>query len=595
MTGLLTWRDDPEPGWHDVSGALVPEHEIYRRYRDEVVARSGLRTFEDDGPLRALATEQSVAVYLTRDIAFDVPDEATARSYLDFDPEHTVIHFDEAAGEWTVTRKEGALARMPRGAKLTRTVGGQFPTGFDLERWGVPATMVAAVDRIALWNLVATVDAFVGAGFSPEELLQDVHPADVAVTLGTGFGGMSSMRKLFVDTYLGEEHPQDILQETLPNVTAAHTVQSYVGSYGPMLHPVAACATAAVSVEDGIDKIVCGKALFAVAGAIDDIGVESINGFGEMNATVDAARMRAHGISERFYSRANDRRRAGFVEAQGGGTVLLARGDVALRLGLPVLAVAGYARSSADGIHTSIPAPGIGALGAGRGGKESALARALADLAVTADDIAVIAKHDTSTRANDPNESDLHARLAQALGRTDGNPLFVISQKSITGHAKGGAAVFQVASLCEAFASGVVPGNAALDCVDQALERHGVLVWPRSPLPLGATRPIKAGLLTSLGFGHVSCLVALVHPGAFEAAVRKEHGATALSRWRTRAEARLTQGTRRRESGMLHPAELFHPADARRLPPPTSDRDPHETEAAMLLDPEARLSPDGHY
>ena len=97
-----------------------------------------------------------------------------------------------------------------------------------------------------------------------------------------------------------------------------------------------------------------------------------------------------------------DRRRLGFVESQGGGTILLARGDLALKMGLPVLGVVAYAQSFGDGVHTSIPAPGLGALGAGRGGRESRLAQSLAKLGVTADDIAVISKHDTSTLANDP-------------------------------------------------------------------------------------------------------------------------------------------------------------------------------------------------
>ena len=34
--------------------------------------------------------------------------------------------------------------------------------------------------------------------------------------------------------------------------------------------------------------------------------------------------------------------------------------------------------------------------------------------------MAVISKHDTSTRANDPNESELHERLASAIGRSEG-------------------------------------------------------------------------------------------------------------------------------------------------------------------------------
>src|SRR4029078_12162748 len=102
-----------------------------------------------------------------------------------------------------------------------------------------------------------------------------------------------------------------------------------------------------------------------------------------------------------------DRRRLGFLESQGGGTILLARGDLALKMGLPVLAVVGYAQSFGDGGHSSIAAPGLGGLGAGRGGRDSVLARSLARLGVGADDIAVISKHDTSTLANDPNDTAL--------------------------------------------------------------------------------------------------------------------------------------------------------------------------------------------
>ena len=57
--------------------------------------------------------------------------------------------------------------------------------------------------------------------------------------------------------------------------------------------------------------------------------MEAIIGFGDMAATADTEMMRAKGISDARFSRANDRRRLGFVEAQGGGTILLARGDLA--------------------------------------------------------------------------------------------------------------------------------------------------------------------------------------------------------------------------------------------------------------------------
>ena len=600
--GLLTWQDSPKPGWYDAEGTLVPEEDIAEKYRDEVVARSGIRPFETGmgGDYKDGANEEEAEIFLDHDVSFSVPTETIAREYVALDEAHTAIARDDESGEWTVTRKSGSMIRVPRRAAMTRTVGGQFPKGFDPLKWGIPASMVGSVDTIALWNIVTTVDAYISAGFTPSEILQSVHPSLVASTQGTGFGGMSSMRKLYLDRFLNHEIPTDVLQEALPNVVAAHVMQTYIGGYGNMVQPVSACATAAVSLEEGVDKIALGKADFVVTGAIDDIGVESVVGFGNMNATANSEEMYAKGINPRFFSRANDRRRGGFLEAQGGGTILVTRGDIALKLGLPVAGVVGFIHSYADGIHTSIPAPGLGALAAGMGGAKSKLVRDLAALGVTPDDITVVSKHDTSTNANDPNESELHNTLAHAIGRTDGNPLFVISQKTLTGHAKGGACIFQINGLTQLFRTGVIPANVSLDCVDPKLSRDDHMVWLREPMRIGAGT-VKAALATSLGFGHVSGFVALVHPGAFEAAVAVSAGTEALEEWRKRANARLAAGQRRLEEGMMGHAPLFEPVENRhllkdgtRLPDGTR-YDGHEAEKAMLLNPEARLNANGYY
>ena len=598
--GLLTWQDSPKPGWYDAEGTLVPEEDIAEKYRDEVVARSGIRPFETGmgGDYKDGANEEEAEIFLDHDVSFNVATEQIAREYVALDEEHTEISSDQESGEWIVTRKAGSMIRVPRRAAMTRTVGGQLPKGFDPLKWGIPASMVGSVDPIALWNIVSTVDAYICAGFTPSEILQAVHPSLVASTQGTGFGGMTSMRKLYLDRFLNHEIPTDVLQEALPNVVAAHVMQTYIGGYGNMIQPVSACATAAVSLEEGVDKIALGKADFVVTGAIDDIGVESVVGFGNMNATANSKEMYEKGINPRFFSRANDRRRGGFLEAQGGGTILITRGDIALKLGLPVAGVVGFIHSYADGIHTSIPAPGLGALAAGLGGRDSKLVRDLAALGVTPDDIAVVSKHDTSTNANDPNESELHNTLAHAIGRTSGNPLFVISQKSLTGHAKGGACVFQINGLTQLFRSGWVPINASLDCVDPKLARDDHMVWLRNRIHIGS---VKAALATSLGFGHVSGFVALVHPGAFEAAVAASAGVDALNEWRTKANARLAAGHRLLQEGMMGHVQLFEPVENRRLlkdgtrMPDGSRYDGHEAEKAMLLNPDARLDASGYY
>ncbi|TXI55598.1 MAG: DUF1729 domain-containing protein [Mycobacterium sp.] len=583
-TGLIKWEDDPKPGWYDTAGGeLVDEADLVERYHDVVVERCGIREFVDDGAIGAdHASPLLVSVFLDKDFSFVVSSEAEARAFVEVDPEHTVARPVPDSADWEVIRKAGTEIRVPRKTKLSRTVGAQIPTGFDPTVWGITPDMAGSIDRVALWNIVATVDAFLSSGFTPEELMRWVHPSLVASTQGTGMGGMTSMQTMYHGNLLGVAKPNDILQEVLPNVVAAHVIQSYVGSYGSMIHPVGACATAAVSVEEGMDKIRLGKAELVVAGGFDDLTLEAVIGFGDMAATADTEMMRSKGISDAKFSRANDRRRLGFLEAQGGGTVLLARGDLALKMGLPVLAVVGYAQSFADGVHTSIPAPGLGALGAGRGGRDSVLARSLAKLGVGPDDIAVISKHDTSTLANDPNETELHERLADSMGRSAGAPLFIVSQKSLTGHAKGGAAVFQMMGLCQILRDGVIPPNRSLDCVDDELATSAHFVWPRETLRLGEKFPLKAGLVTSLGFGHVSGLIALVHPQAFLAALSAEERAD----YTRRAQERVLAGQRRLASAIAGGRPMYEKPADRRF---DHDQPEKRQEAAMLLDPASRL------
>ncbi|KHO30260.1 type I polyketide synthase [Corynebacterium minutissimum] len=592
MTGLVEWREDPHPGWFVVNDdEEIAEEEIFERFRDEVVARCGIRTLTDKYHLTDRGSIDLTTVFLDRDVTFTVDSEATARDIQEADPEFvSIVEVDD---EWQVTRRKGATVKVPRKATLTRTVAAQMPDDFDAAKWGIPEHMLDSLDRMAVWNLVTAVDAFTQAGFSPAELLRSIHPGQVATTQGTGIGGMESLHKVFVSRFLGEERPSDILQEALPNVIAAHTMQSLVGGYGSMIHPIGACATAAVSIEEAVDKIALGKADVVVAGGIDDVQVESLQGFGDMNATAETATMTAKGIDDRFISRANDRRRGGFLEGEGGGTVLLVRASLAADLGLPVLAVVAHAASYGDGAHTSIPAPGLGALGAGRGRENSRLARSLRGLGLTPNDVRVLSKHDTSTNANDPNESELHSLLWPAIGRDKDQPMFVISQKTLTGHSKAGAALFQTGGIIDVFRTHRIPANVSLDCVDPLIAPKAPnLVWLRSPLDLAAAgHNVKAAALTSLGFGHVSALIVYAHPGVFEQAVAQQRGADAAASWRERAESRLRAGRAHFEAGMLGRAPLFEVIEGRRLPAHNAKA----AEIAMLLDDSARLSEDGTY
>ena len=225
------------------------------------------------------------------------------------------------------------------------------PDRFRSDPLGRHPDMVESIDRVALWNLVATVDAFLSSGFTPAELMRWVHPGLVANTQGTGMGGMTSMRELYINTLLGEAKANDILQEALPNIVAAHVVQSYIGSYGAMIHPVAACATAAVSVEEGVDKIRLGRHCSPWPAASTTSASKGSSGSvtcrpppnrprwphaASTNVATPAPTTGAAAVLRRIAGRWNDSARPRRRGCQ---------------MGLPVLGVVAWAQSFGDGVH----------------------------------------------------------------------------------------------------------------------------------------------------------------------------------------------------------------------------------------------------
>ena len=582
ITGMIQYEND---SWVDTeTSEVIDEADIASKYRERIEKCTGIRFLKPETlGFDTQSVETWVLAYLDKPYRFMVNTREEAENYLLADPEKTQITCIE--GEWQVTLQAGAQIRLPKNIQFSRSVGGAIPDGFDFSRYGIPKDMQDSVDRLTLFNIVATVDAWISSGLTPEELMEHIHPARIGNTQSSGIGGMRSLTKLYTDPVLGNERQNDILQETLLNVMAAYVVQSYVGSYGPMSHPVGACATAALSVESGMEKILLGKADFVVAGGFDDLGIEGMFGFGDMNATAPTQEMLEKGFEPKEFSRSNDIRRGGFVESQGGGTVLLARGDVAYKMGLPVRGILACAGSFSDGIHRSIPAPGKGLLAIATGRENSQLGRSLATFGLSPNDIGVVYKHDTSTTANDVNENEIHHRIQSHLGRSDGNPLMVVSQKSITGHSKGGAAAWQIIGLCQALEQQRIPGNRNLSCVDPMMRSYSHMCFINADLRFADELPIRAGLVTSLGFGHVSAGLMVVHPDAFLAAIPKAE----RDEYKRRSLKRKRRGEHRWEEIRMGKADAFQRVQHRRFHAKDGSKEQAQEESRMLLNPNARL------
>ena len=549
--GLIRWdKVGGKEGWVETSSdEPITEWDICARYEDPVRQGTGIR--EVNAELQGWDPRNfPVHAEVTLEDDFFIParDEEEARAFCDALPEATQVYFDSGKERWYVRRPKGSTIRVMKSMKLTRFTAGQIPDGWDPERYGISRELIAQIDRVTLFNLIATAEAFLSAGIEPFDLYRYIHPSEVGTTSGTGMGGLAKNKSLLADLELGRKRQEDVLQEALFNVTAAWAVTSYVGSTGAIQTPVAACATAGVSVDMAINLIQTGRASFVVAGAFDDLTLESMAGFAEMNATANTEEMAARGIPHERMCRPNDARRGGFVESQGGGTFLLTRGDLALRMGLPVYGIVAYSGTHADGIQASIPAPGLGLASA-----VPALSAALERFGLSADDIAVVSKHDTSTKANDVNENRLHGAIQKGLGRSPGNPLYVVSQKSLTGHSKGGAAAWQIAGVLQAMHSGVLPGNKNLEDVDAAMNEYSDLVFSNEPVAVGRDR-ILAGLVSTLGFGHVGALCLLLHGGLFFAMLSPSARASYLRR----RGIRERQTNRRRHGMRLSGAEPLY-------------------------------------
>ncbi|KAK6459259.1 fatty acid synthase subunit alpha [Scheffersomyces xylosifermentans] len=134
---------------------------------------------------------------------------------------------------------------------------------------------------------------------------------------------------------------------------------------------------------------------------------------------------------------------------------------------------------------------------------------ALAAFNLTIDDLGVASFHGTSTVANDKNESATINSMMKHLGRSEGNPVFGVFQKYLTGHPKGAAGAWMLNGAIQILQSGIVPGNRNADNIDKVLQDFEYVLYPSRSIQ---TDGIKAVSVTSFGFGQKGAQAIAVHP-----------------------------------------------------------------------------------
>jgi fatty acid synthase subunit alpha len=198
---------------------------------------------------------------------------------------------------------------------------------------------------------------------------------------------------------------------------------------------------------------------------------------------------------------------------------------------------------------------------------------ALATFNLTIDDLGVASFHGTSTKANDKNESATINQMMKHLGRSEGNPVFGVFQKYLTGHPKGAAGAWMLNGAIQVLNSGLVPGNRNADNVDEQLKEYEYVLYPSRTIQ---TDGIKAVSVTSFGFGQKGAQAIVVHPDYLFAVLDK----STYEDYATRVSARNRKAYR-----YMHNAITRNTMFVAKEHAPYSD----DLEQPVYLDPLARV------
>ena len=360
----------PYSGWFDVQdNCPVADDEFESRYREKILHHSGIRLIEPEGlggydPERKEFLQEIV-------VDQDLPPFETSKDNAEaFKLRHgnnALISPVAGSEDYKVTITKGSHFLVPKAVPFDRTVAGQLPRGWDPARYGIPSDIVSQVDPITLYALCCTCEALWSAGIEdPFELYKHIHVSELANCIGTGVGGLLSMRGVYRDRYLERPVQHDILQESYLNSVGAWTNMLLLGSAGPIKSPVGTCATAVESLDSGCEALLGGKAKVAVVGGSDDFQEEMSFEFANMKATASAIEHLKAGRLPSEMSRPTASSRKGFVESAGAGVQIIMNAELAFEMGLPIYGIVAHAQMAGDGIGRSVPAPGQGILTAAR-------------------------------------------------------------------------------------------------------------------------------------------------------------------------------------------------------------------------------------
>lgn len=349
---------------------------------------------------------------------------------------------------------------------------------FKPDMYGIDAATARKNDRYALFALAASNQAMKDSGLQ-------IEPERLGVYIGSGIGGMNTF--VAETTKMIQKGPQWISPLFVPmmisniasgNVAIAHNAQ------GVCLPIVTACATGTHSIGEAYRAIRHGYADAIITGGAEAAVVPlAIGGFANSRAL-------SRSLDPMQGSLPFDKRRQGFVIAEGAGILVLEEYEHALARGANIYAeVSGYG-NTCDAYHYTAPRPD-GSSAA------RAIQLALTEAAFREGELMHINSHGTGTPLNDKSET---AAIKMALGEKTAHKAIINSTKSMTGHMLGAAGGIELIAAALALKEGIVPPTIHLDEPDPECDLDYTPNQARKA-------DISIALSTSLGFGgHNGCI-----------------------------------------------------------------------------------------
>ena len=332
-------------------------------------------------------------------------------------------------------------------------------------------------DRCAQLALLAARQAWASA----LSLTEGIDPNRIAVVVGTGIGGLSTMHEQHRHlTQGGLERVNPLTVPMLIPDAAAGQVAIDLGLQGGAHTPVSACASGAEALmlaqmllnDDRADLVLAG-------GAEAPVNRLGLVGFAAMRAL--SCRNEAPKQASRPYGADRD----GFVLSEGAGMIAMMRSR-----DTPASAAKGWilaSGSSSDAHHIVAPEPqGLQA--------SKAIDDALRRADITSSDLCAVQAHATGTKLGDLAE-------ARALRRSLGSAaehVPVCAPKGQLGHLLGGAGAVETILALQWLRDGIIPRSCNADPLDPEVD---LAVTAKGSVELTAEPSRRLLLKNAFGFG----------------------------------------------------------------------------------------------